>query len=159
MPLDSQFADLMLCLWVLHISNEIPPILKECRRIARPGATLLIAVPDIGSQLYHAVADLTARLFPKARISDPDTLLREQHDLIFAGLAGSEYSVTQFSGTVSLPPEPVSRILPLIDFVQWLLPHAPTLREVHQIAFTHKEQFAAVPAELEDKGLLIKAVF
>lgn len=153
----SDQADLVLCLWVLHISDEIPSLLKECGRIGRRGSKLIITIPDLNSELYSEVHRLTGRMFPESQISSPNAVLGEQHGLLFNELAGCDYKITRFSGSVSLPREPANRIMPLIDFAQWLLPSGLQLNPLLQRACAHVDDFADLPSVLQDKGLLIEA--
>lgn len=152
-----QCADVILSLWVLHISGEIPSIIRECRRVGRSQSKLVITLPDLNSQLYSEIRKLTGILFPRSHIPDPDELLREHHALVFKALEGCNYEITHFSGTVFLPREPSDRITPLIDFVHWLLPNRSPLDRLLQHARAEAKDFATMSSPLEDKGLLIEA--
>ncbi len=155
LPFQNDYADLILCLWVLHLVDDIPSIIRELKRVGKPHSTLLITVPEIDSQLYAVFYDLSRALFPSISILNPNQIIEDVQQKIFEQFSLDEVEKHLFYGKLSLPSDQDAKIAPIAVFVHWFLKEHFTLSQIFKTLKDNSELLNNLPTELSDKGIFI----
>lgn len=153
LPFQDNFADLILCLWVLHLVDSIPSVTNELRRVCKPEGTILITVPDLNSQLYDIFYEFSKTLFPAIDIPTPNKIIQEIQEVIFEQFLLDKVNIHSFIGTVTLPRNKNDMIAPISVFVHWFLKKHFTLAEIFKAINENIELLNNLPMEFSDRGL------